>query len=131
MTSELEEFVIKRTTFYWYWFYVTFGIYRTIRTTVAYFFLWSGIYTVLGGTVKTVPRKLPVPLHNYSTTWVHWYRILQKKKMESVKWWTFNDNFFKFRSSHLYFWIFASIKRIPLHFLHLMHQTLKSIKWIH
>ena len=49
------------------------------------FFLWSGIYTVLGGVIKTIPEKL-------------WYRntttvpegtvrtdIEFQKKMESVK----------------------------------------------
>ena len=96
------------------------------------FFLWSGIYTVLGGAIKTIPRKLPLQ-YRYQQQVQYWFRndIEFQKQMESVKWSTFNDNFFKFRSSHLYFWIFASIKRTPLHFSYLMHQTLKRIKWIH
>ena len=65
MTSELEEFVIKRTTFYWYWFYVTFGIYRTIRTTVAYFF-WGQETTV---TVPVPAGTVLIP---------DWYRITKK-----------------------------------------------------
>ena len=58
MKSDLWEFFIKQGRFYWYWFYVTFVVKRTIRTTVSiYFFVVRNLYGSAINLKNTTGRK--------------------------------------------------------------------------
>ena len=67
MKSDLWEFFIKQGRFYWYWFYVTFVVKRTIRTTVSiYFFVVRNLY---GSAInlKNIEHYRPEDRRNNST----------------------------------------------------------------
>ena len=143
MKYELWEFFVKQYRFYWYWFYVTFVVNRTIRTTVSiYFFavrnlygslinLKKNIYNTTGRKTYATTAPSVLILHSIHCCYCCCWGC--GPFLDTVKTSMFNNKFFKFRSFHSLFRIFASIKLIPISIfcLHrLKHGTLTRTECI-